>query len=83
VLIGLSGPPFVRVAKDGLIQHILRNRPKLYRRLGTIEPVAKEMGIAGVFSAEGEDWKRQRRRRICSCVSTGARRREALWLPHL
>ena len=53
--------PVVVVADPELIQHILRNRPKLYRRLGTIEPVAKEMGIAGVFSAEGEDWKRQRR----------------------
>jgi cytochrome P450 len=50
----------VVVADPELIQHILRNRPKLYRRLGTIEPVTKEMGINGVFSAEGEDWKRQR-----------------------
>jgi cytochrome P450 len=53
--------PVVFVADPELIQHILRNRPKLYRRLGTIEPVTKEMGINGVFSAEGEDWKRQRR----------------------
>jgi cytochrome P450 len=50
----------VVVADPELIQHILRNRPKLYRRLGTIEPVTKEMGINGVFSAEGDDWKRQR-----------------------
>src|SRR4029077_20741271 len=50
----------VVVADPELIQHILRNRPKLYRRLGTIEPVTKEMGINGVFSAEGEDWNRQR-----------------------
>ncbi|MGH8568982.1 MAG: cytochrome P450, partial [Gammaproteobacteria bacterium] len=42
-------------------QTILRNRPKLYRRLDTIETVFREMGITGVFSAEGEDWKRQRR----------------------
>ena len=52
--------PVVVVADPELIQHILRNRPKLYRRLGTIEPVTKEMGINGVFSAEGDDWKRQR-----------------------
>ena len=51
----------VAVADPELIQQILRNRPKLYRRLGTIEPVTKEMGVNGVFSAEGEDWKRQRR----------------------
>ena len=51
----------VAIADTELIQQILRNRPKLYRRLGTIEPVTKEMGVNGVFSAEGEDWKRQRR----------------------
>ena len=27
---------------------------------GTIEPVTKELGINGVFSAEGDDWRRQR-----------------------
>ena len=53
--------PVVVVTDPELNQTILRNRPKLYRRLGTIEPVLQEMGIAGVFSAEGEDWKRQRR----------------------
>lgn len=53
--------PVLTVADPELIQHILRNRPKLFRRLGTIEPVAKEVGVNGVFSAEGEDWKRQRR----------------------
>jgi cytochrome P450 len=52
--------PVVVVADPELIQHILRNRPKLYRRLGTIEPITKEMGINGVFSAEGDDWRRQR-----------------------
>jgi len=57
----LGQRPVVVVADPELIQTILRNRPKLYRRLGTIEPVFLEMGITGVFSAEGEDWKRQRR----------------------
>ena len=52
--------PVVVVADPELIQHILRNRPNLYRRLGTIEPVTKEMGVNGVFSAEGDDWRRQR-----------------------
>ena len=51
----------VAIADPELIQQILRSRPKLYRRLGTIEPVTKEMGVNGVFSAEGENWKRQRR----------------------
>ena len=57
----LGRRPVVVIADPELIQTILRNRPKSYRRLGTIEPVFNEMGITGVFSAEGEDWKRQRR----------------------
>jgi cytochrome P450 len=57
----LGRRPVVVVTDPDLNQLILRNRPKLYRRLGTIESVFQEMGITGVFSAEGEDWKRQRR----------------------
>jgi cytochrome P450 len=57
----LGQRPVLVVTDPELNQRILRDRPKLYRRLGTIEPVFKEMGITGVFSAEGEDWKRQRR----------------------
>ena len=51
----------VVVAESELMQNILRQRPTKFRRLGSIEPVFKEMGITGVFSAEGEQWKRQRR----------------------
>ena len=40
---------------------ILRARPDTYRRGGTIKPTFKEMGTHGVFSAEGEEWKQQRR----------------------
>ena len=53
----LGQRPVVVVTDPELNQTILRNRPKLYRRLGTIEPVFQEMGITGVFSAEDEDWK--------------------------
>jgi cytochrome P450 len=53
--------PVVVVADPHLIQSILRNRPTRYRRLGAIEPVFEEMGMSGVFSAEGMQWKRQRR----------------------
>lgn len=57
----LGQRPVVVVTDPELNQTILRNRPKLYRRLGSMEPVFQEMGITGVFSAEGEAWKRQRR----------------------
>lgn len=57
----LGPKPVVVVAETELIQNILRQRPTKFRRLGSIQPVFKEMGITGVFSAEGEQWKRQRR----------------------
>jgi cytochrome P450 len=57
----LGTRPVIVVTDPELNQSILRNRPKSYRRMGTIEPVFKELGINGVFSVEGEDWKRQRR----------------------
>src|SRR5207248_3237089 len=43
----LGQKPVLVVADPELNQTILRNRPKLYARLGTIEPVFKEMGITG------------------------------------
>jgi cytochrome P450 len=60
-LFRMGRKPVVVVADPESIQTVLRNRPKLYRRVGAIEPVFNEMEITGVFSAEGEDWKRQRR----------------------
>ncbi len=51
----------VVVADSSAMFEILRDRPRGYRRLGTIEPVMVEMGVNGVFSAEGATWQRQRR----------------------
>ncbi len=36
-------------------------RPELFRRVANIEPVFREIGVAGVFSAEGTAWRPQRR----------------------
>jgi cytochrome P450 len=43
------------------IQMILRERPNGFRRGRPVESVFNEMGISGVFSAEGALWQRQRR----------------------
>lgn len=53
--------PAVVVADPPLVRQVLRARPKTFRRLGTVEPVLDELGVNGVFSAEGDDWRRQRR----------------------
>jgi cytochrome P450 len=57
----LGRRPVVVVADPEVMQPILKGRPRLYRRLDSIESVFREMGIAGVFSVEGRDWQRQRR----------------------
>lgn len=43
------------------IGELLRARPWTFRRARPVQSVFREMGIAGVFSAEGETWERQRR----------------------
>lgn len=43
------------------INALLRDRPEGFRRWTDQQTVFEEMGINSVFTAEGEDWKRQRR----------------------
>jgi cytochrome P450/nitrite reductase/ring-hydroxylating ferredoxin subunit len=52
--------PVVVIADPALANTMLRDRPEGYRRLATIEPVLDELGVNGVFSAEGDNWRRQR-----------------------
>jgi cytochrome P450/nitrite reductase/ring-hydroxylating ferredoxin subunit len=51
----------VVIADPEQINYMLHNRPELFRRISGIEAVSKEMGVSGVFSAEGDAWRRQRR----------------------
>jgi cytochrome P450 len=50
----------VVVADPSLVNQVLRDRPEGYRRVTAIEKVQNELGVGGVFSAEGEQWRRQR-----------------------
>lgn len=51
----------VVVGEGRLIHAILKDRPEGFRRYRQFEEIAGEMGIDGVFTAEGATWKRQRR----------------------
>ena len=56
------GPSWVvAVSTPELTEQVLRARPETYRRKANVEPVFAEMGVAGVFSAEGAAWRPQRR----------------------
>ena len=49
------------VARADLIGSILRERPDGWSRLLTMQAVIREIGIDGLFAAEGDQWRRQRR----------------------
>ena len=57
----LIGRDMLVVADAPTIVEALRARPWTFRRARPVQSVFREMGIAGVFSAEGETWERQRR----------------------
>ena len=49
------------LARPDLIAGILRDRPDGWRRFRTVQAVIQGMGVDGLFSAEGESWRQQRR----------------------
>jgi cytochrome P450/nitrite reductase/ring-hydroxylating ferredoxin subunit len=56
------GPRRVLVLSDPtFFEAIYRARPDTYRRPSQIEDVFEELRVAGVFAAEGEAWRAQRR----------------------
>lgn len=53
--------PFVVTSDHAEIVTLLRERPDLIRRTTTMSRVLEESGTHGLFTAEGEDWRRQRK----------------------
>lgn len=51
----------VGISEPGLIDQLLRRRPVEVSRSPRISTLINETGFAGVFTAEGESWRRQRR----------------------
>jgi cytochrome P450 len=51
----------VVVAEPEAIKRMFRERPDLFRRTRRLQAAIAEMHFNGVFSAEGEDWRRQRK----------------------
>ena len=60
--IRLGGNDLLVVADHELLTGIMRDRPDGFRRNPRSGDMGSEMGLpAGLFNAEGEDWRRQRR----------------------
>jgi cytochrome P450 len=51
----------VVIAEPELIGEVLRKRPEVFQRRKLVRDVMLELGIDGVFTAEGADWRRQRK----------------------
>jgi len=52
---------FMVTCEPGLAQELLKDRPDRFGRQLSIESVFDELGFNGVFSAERDNWRRQRR----------------------
>ena len=56
-----NGPrEIVVIADPEAIAAVLRDRPEGFRRTRRLASIAHQMGFEGVFSAEGDAWRRQR-----------------------
>jgi cytochrome P450/nitrite reductase/ring-hydroxylating ferredoxin subunit len=51
----------VAISDHTLNEQVLRARPDTFRRLGNLGPAFAEIGMTGVFSAEGDAWRAQRK----------------------
>lgn len=77
ISLGLSR--LVVVSDHEVIQRILEQRPQSFRRNRVVEDRFTEIGINGLFTAEGEDWRQQRR----TVVAALSRTRLANFFPKL
>jgi len=59
--INLMGKKFIVSANLDFNSHILKERPGTFKRFSKIKQVMEEMGIEGVFSSEGLQWKQHRK----------------------
>ena len=51
----------VVTADSSLIDEVLRERPERFRRGADADVILRELGVDGVFNAEGEAWRAQRK----------------------
>jgi cytochrome P450 len=56
----LPGRDFMVLSNPETIAAVLRDRPDGFQRTSRLERLARDMGFGGVFSSNGERWRRQR-----------------------
>ncbi|HET7365868.1 MAG TPA: cytochrome P450 [Burkholderiales bacterium] len=58
--LSIAGRRFLVLTNPETIATVLRDRPDGFQRTTRLNRVAREMGFGGVFSSNGEQWRRQR-----------------------
>ena len=57
----IGGKQMVLVNDPAIMEHVFRQRPHGFRRGSRLEAVLRELETHGVFSAEGDSWRSQRK----------------------
>jgi cytochrome P450/nitrite reductase/ring-hydroxylating ferredoxin subunit len=63
----------VATTDPALIEQTLRARPEVFRRSSRMDVVLSEIGIRGVFNAEGEAWRPQRKLSVAALAQRNLR----------
>jgi cytochrome P450 len=56
----IASRDYLAVSDPQAIASVLRRRPHVFHRTRRLEQIAADLGFVGVFSANGETWRRQR-----------------------
>ncbi len=63
----------VAISDSNLINELLRARPETFRRSANMDRIISEIGIKGVFNAEGESWRPQRKLSVAALAQRNLR----------
>lgn len=72
-LFRLGSKPVVALSDPKWCEQVLRARPETFTRASQLARILSEMGADGVFSAEGEAWRTQRKLAVSALAPTNFR----------
>ena len=64
----------VATSEPALLEDVLRARPETFRRPENMDRIISELGVKGVFNAEGEVWRPQRKLAVAALAQRNVHR---------
>jgi cytochrome P450/nitrite reductase/ring-hydroxylating ferredoxin subunit len=64
----------IATTDPALIEDVLRGRPETFRRPENMDRIISELGVKGVFNAEGEVWRAQRKLSVAALAQRNLHR---------